>query len=338
MANEKIAFIDHEYHIKTKSGEFLRQILKKNFEIHDFWVGKKNKFKIPIETLKFDNFFFFQILPDLKFLKNAKGKNIIWAPMYDSPHYPIGYSELLWDIIEYYNVKIISFSRLISKALNKRKIKFINLKFYKPTNYSARESKLKKINIFFWYRNDLKLDFFLNFLNLKDINKITYLTLDNLEPEKIITKNLKINFLKKKFLTNKLFKSYLKKHDIFLCPRKKEGIGMAQIEALSVGNYLVGVNDSTMNEYILSNKIGFVIDQSKKKKISLKFVKKYFELRKKINNKNYLKYQNDLKYIPNFIKSKNKKFKKNLLLEFKLNLFFLIKLLTRKINNMLINN
>ena len=198
MVNEKIAFIDHEYHKKTKSGEFLRQVLKKDFDIHDFWIEKKNKFKIPEEILKFDNFFFFQILPDLKFLKNAKGKNIIWAPMYDSPHYPIGYSKLLWEIIEYYNVKIISFSSLISKALNKTKIKFINLKFYKPTNYSTKKNKVKKINIFFWYRNDLKLDFFLNFINFKDINKITYLTLDNLKPEKIIKKNLKINFLKKK--------------------------------------------------------------------------------------------------------------------------------------------
>ena len=68
--------------------------------------------------------------------------------MYDSPHYPMGYSNLLWDIVEYYNIKIISFSRNILIQLKKRKIKSIHLQFYKPTNIDHKK-KNEKLNIFF---------------------------------------------------------------------------------------------------------------------------------------------------------------------------------------------
>ena len=154
--------------------------------------------------------------------------------MYDSPHYPMGYSNLLWDIVEYYNIKIISFSRNILIQLKKRKIKSIHLQFYKPTNIDHKK-KNEKLNIFFWYRNDLKLKYYLNYFNLSDIKNITYLTLDNLKPEEINYKNLNISYQRKKFLNQNIFKSYLKNNDIFLCPRKKEGIGMAQVEAFSFG-------------------------------------------------------------------------------------------------------
>ena len=37
---EKLAFIDHEYHKKTKSGDFLRKILSKEYKITNFGSRK----------------------------------------------------------------------------------------------------------------------------------------------------------------------------------------------------------------------------------------------------------------------------------------------------------
>jgi len=40
----KLAFLDHSYHFKTRSGDFLRDIFKSKFLIKDFWVDKGLKF------------------------------------------------------------------------------------------------------------------------------------------------------------------------------------------------------------------------------------------------------------------------------------------------------
>ena len=41
--------------------------------------------------------------------------------MYDSPMYPTGYSWLLWMMVKFYNVKIITFSKAITNQIFKKK-------------------------------------------------------------------------------------------------------------------------------------------------------------------------------------------------------------------------
>ena len=62
---EKLAFIDHEYHKKTKSGDFLRKILSKEYKITNFWV--KKDLKIPQKAFVYDNFFFFSNFSEIWF-------------------------------------------------------------------------------------------------------------------------------------------------------------------------------------------------------------------------------------------------------------------------------
>ena len=37
----KLAYVDHNYHFKTRSGDFLRDVFKSKFSIKDFWIEKK---------------------------------------------------------------------------------------------------------------------------------------------------------------------------------------------------------------------------------------------------------------------------------------------------------
>ena len=96
---KKLLFVDHDYHKKTKSSDFFRKILKKNFLLQDYWVDKK--LKLDKKIYEYENIFFWQIFPPLKILRKLKNKNITWAPMYDSPMYPTGYSWLLWIIVKF---------------------------------------------------------------------------------------------------------------------------------------------------------------------------------------------------------------------------------------------
>ena len=58
--------------------------------------------------------------------------------------------------------------------------------------------------------------------------------------------------------------------NVFICPRLKEGIGMANVEAISLGKYLISNNDATMSEYIINDKIGIFYNNWKRKNLIFK--------------------------------------------------------------------
>ena len=305
--SKKLAYVDHKYHIKTRSGDFLRDIFKNNFLIKDFWINKDQKFSKKL--LLYENFFFFQILPPIKILEKIKNKNIMWAPMYDSPHHPIGFSPLLWKIINHYNIKVLSFSKSLTKQMIETKVNFIELKYYKKSTIKKKKPQ-KKINIFFWYRQDIRIDDWIKLFNSSDVNKIDLFDLKNDEkatvPDEIKSK-FKINYIRKNFLANNTFKKILNNNDVFISPRKKEGIGMAQVEAISQGKYIVGYNDSTMKEYIKNKKIGYIFPSPNK--IKLSYINKFFKYRLKNNEKSFYEWEKDKKKILLFF---NKKLQKKL--------------------------
>ena len=89
----------------------------------------------------------------------------------------------------------------------------------------------------------------------------------------------------------------MEKYNVFVAPRKKEGIGISIVEAISRGIFIVGYNDSTMNEYISNNKIGFIFDKKTKNKIGLDDVIKNYDFRNDNAKINYNKWQEDKKKI-----------------------------------------
>ena len=116
-------------------------------------------------------------------------------------------------------------------------------------------------------------------------------------------------------------------------PRKKEGIGMGHVEALSYGKYLIAFNDATMNEYILNNKIGFIIDD-KNKKVSKKLILNSRSIREKYAINGYKKYiQNKNKIYKLFEKKIN--FNQNHFIEFKINVSYIFLSINWKLRSIL---
>ena len=324
----KLVFLDHAYHFKTRSGDFLRDIFKSKFLIKNFWVDKNLEFDEKFYS--HENYFFFQILPPLKVLKRLKGKNLMWAPMYDSHHHPIGLSPLLWKIINFYKIKVLSFSKKLSNLMNESNVNFINLKYYKKS-IVKKVKKKKKVNIFFLFRADLQIKNWINLFDPSTVNEI-YLFCHKDQKKPIIPDNVKnnfkINYIIKNFTKNNHFLKILNKSDIFIAPRRKEGIGMALIEALARGKYVVGNNESTMNEYIKNKKIGLLTPTNKKFQIS--FLNKYSNYRFKINDTFYQKWNNEQHKILIFFNSINPIEEKHKINLINIYIIYYLKLIIRK--------
>jgi len=258
---KKLAYIDYWHHEYTKSNDFLKEELAKEFEITNFWWSKYSK--IPInEIKKFDNIFFFQVIFPYRIIKKLGKKNIVWAPMYDGINIRNNFFNwVFWRQMFDINIKILSFSEKIKSYCNKNSIEYLHLQYFnEPTKNICKVNY--PFSILFWFRGDLKLNDWINIFDSKDIKKIYYIDIpDPGKTSEIIDKKIiekyNIEIIKKEFeKSKKKFLNYLSDVDIFIAPRKKEGIGLPLIEAISYGKYVIGFDDATMNEYITNKKIG----------------------------------------------------------------------------------
>ncbi len=292
MKKKRLAFVDYWSHKSTKSGDFLREILSEKFEIVDFWWKEKDT--IPINDLKrFDYLFFFHVMFPYQIMKKLDHKKIMWAPMYDGLTFRnIFFRSIFWKQISNLGIKVLKFSNKITESISNEKIETLKLNYYlKPEiSLSKRDNKL---NIFFWDRGRININDWIKFFNKDDINEI--LCFPKPDPGKEIDKKIyedickkyNLKLIEKKFMPKNEFIKILEKYNVFIAPRKKEGIGMSIVEAISKGIFIVGYNDSTMNEYISNDKIGFIFNESTSSKILTKDIIENYEYRKKNAEVNY---------------------------------------------------
>ena len=152
---KKLAYVDFWTHKDTKSGDFLREILSEEFEIKDFWWKPREKFPLN-ELKKYDYIFFFHIIFPYQHMKHLSGKNIMWAPMYDSlDKYgvvnftnPI-FRKIFWRQMSSLGIKILKFSNKIDESIGTIKLDTLSLRYYlKPASLKLN-NKTNKLKIFF---------------------------------------------------------------------------------------------------------------------------------------------------------------------------------------------
>lgn len=316
---KKLAFVDYWHHQHTRSNDFLRNELSKEFQITEFWWSKSSK--IPLNELKkFDYIFFFQVMLPYRLIKKIGTKKIFWAPMYDGLNFRNFFFEwIFWKQIFDNNIRVISFSNKISEKCMKFSIDFLQLRYFMKPQISFHNINYP-YSILFWDRGDLKIEDWLDIFDPRDVKKIYYI--DTPDPGKN-TKGIKrdlldkydIEIIKRKFRENRNeFLQYLKKSDIFITPRKKEGIGLPAIEAISYGKYIIGYDDSTLNEYLVDSKIGKLFKDNKVK-IDHKDILDSNNYRLEYARKKFLSWEKEKNLINSFIFKETKVNKLNLLVK-----------------------
>ncbi len=298
----KLAFIDHSFHKKTKSANFLRELFDESFKVDNYWDDSWNgglEFDITI-CKNYDYIFYFQILSKIEDLQKIEAK-IIWAPMYDGQR--LDY--LYWKFLSTTDILVLSFSKKIKEQCDKFGIKNLYIKKYINPNKYNDKIKYEGNHIFFWYRGGIKFNFIKNILNPEEIDSFVYLS--NPDPtyekeiiEKTDIQKYKLEIIESKFIPQIEYLKYLYNSNIFIAPRMQEGIGMSFLEALSIGHSIIAYNDSTMNEYIVNDLNGYLFDDNTVQ-INLKNNKIILENNRINKELNYLEWCSQKKEIIKFI-------------------------------------
>ena len=268
MIKPTMAFVDEHIHQLTKSGDFMMKILSEHFEVTRYWddyyLTRKN---VPLEELnKYEYVFFWQTLNSIDELKKITGK-IIWVPLSDG--YPDEFN--LWKLLASdVPMKILSFSKKMTSVCERFGIPALTVKYYlNPVEFRFNIPKTGR-HLFFWYRSNLYFKELKNIIFPAEIDSFIYRSNPDIAFERELIdpsdiEKFKIKLVETKYTTRKEYFDLLSQANIFISPRKKEGIGLSFIEAMAMGMVVIGYNNPTMNEYIKNGVNGYLFDRNTKK-------------------------------------------------------------------------
>lgn len=261
----RLAFVDHSFHQKTRSGDFLRNLFSAQFEVVDFWddswEGGTAVTAAEINAGNFSHVFFFQsFLPstELRQLQPV----IMWAPMYDALRDKTpGY----WLELTTIPMKILCFSTTLAKQLQSYGFDIYTTQYWFDPATLPQVSNYSSIRVFFWQRRDITFAQVKALLGDTLVEKcIVKLNPDPLyqsaKPTATDIDRYHITVVEG-FMDKAEYLRQLQQCNVFISPRRYEGIGMSFLEAMAMGLVVVGMNHATINEYIQTNDIGRLFDE-----------------------------------------------------------------------------
>lgn len=272
---KRLLYIDHDFHNKTKSSQFLEELLKSAYEVEvcNFDPYDKDP-ESAFECLKnkeFDILVLFQVTPDLERLKkNVSFKHAVFFPMYDASG---GLDDDFWE--QYRSFNIINFSRSLHERLLG-----LGLSSYYIQYFPKPAESLKYGNpghVFFWQRlTDLNIDLVERLLRKIRVERIhVHKVLDPYqtfsEPSLAIAGKIKYSVW---FDTREEMLRVMESCALYIAPRLYEGIGMSFLEAMAMGRCVIAPDSPTMNEYIVHGKNGLLYNYHKPKPIKASRIEK----------------------------------------------------------------
>lgn len=284
----KLLFIGHTYHKKTKSSQFMQDILSNYYDIENFYFDPytedmQTAFKV-LNGRKFDVLVLWQIMPEIDRLKKyISFEHAAFFPMYDGvpPR-----SDRIW--YQYRNVNIISFSKTLHDEL--KNLGFSSYYFqYFPKPIEITDFGNEK-SVFFWQRiNDITIN---TVGRLIDFNNLEHIHMHRaIDPSQTFVEP-PVDILSKVtsstwFDTREDMQKQMQKSAIYIAPRMFEGIGMSFLEAMAMGRCVIAPNYPTMNEYIKDGENGILYDLNNIKPVDLSRVREIQEKTKKYIESGY---------------------------------------------------
>lgn len=264
---KSLLFIGHEFHQKTKSADFLKDLLSEKYEVESIYLNPDENYSFEnLAGKSYDVVILLQLMPSIKELrKYIQFKHCAFFPMYDMTK---TLNSPLWS--EYVECNIINFAKdfhntCINGGLSSYYIQY----FPKPQNITDYGDEA---SVFFWQRSEkITTKTLEKVIDADKINKLflhkstdpknKFIPPAKLWGEKVVYSSW--------FDTKEEMQKYIQKSALYFAPRKYEGIGMSFLEAMATGRCVIAPDYPTMNEYIKNGETGFLYNLKKPKKLDI---------------------------------------------------------------------
>lgn len=269
----KIAYIDHSYHEKTKSNDFISEILTSHgHQVDRFWDSSwRGGDAVRFDKVQhYDAIILFQLPPQWPGSLHKLHPNITFIPMLDS----LGYThERQLNSISYWskfaNIKILNFSRAVHYVCNAFGLVSRHFQYFQPPRPHPPVQR-PGLHGFFWARREdqISVDTILTLIGDTQFDSLhIHLAPDPgapmpKAPPREICQKFNIT-TSNWFEEKKDFEAVLDRANVFFAPRLEEGIGQAMLEAFLRGQCVVAPDCGTMNEYIMHGVNGLLYAHNK---------------------------------------------------------------------------
>ena len=259
---KKMLFIAHEFHQKSKSYEFLVQLLQPQYDITLAFLPpaafSAKDCLAEFAGSHFDVILGFQILPPVPALKSFTGAQPVFFPMFDHSG--------RWGIeqwIPYRALRIISFSKTMAINLQRWGFDAHYLQFFPEPGPEPASGNPRKA--FFWNRTErITIQTVLKLLSKSAARNLhVHKGLDPgqryFPPQEADLAAFQIDF-STWFESKQEMRDKIQECSLYFAPRLFEGIGLSFLEAMAMGRCVIAPDRPTMNEYITHGKTGFLYD------------------------------------------------------------------------------
>ncbi|GAP38672.1 glycosyltransferase [Piscinibacter sakaiensis] len=259
----KLLFVDHAFHRTTRSSEFFVRILRRFFEVEILDIEPEEDATPLPDLSRLDHDLV--VLWQMDYLAPAfiaRGMRVVVVPMYDG-------SSSLPDVhwVWARQARFLCFSRRLHHRIERAGGRALRLRYYKPARAGAEHRAFDRLRVFLWQRRPE------HGLNLALVERLFGSQLESvhvhdsaddrsLDTSPYLARQSPQYRLTRSswFKNGKSYEDLLTQHNVFIAPRRSEGIGMGFLEAMAHGMLVVANADSTHDEYISNWVSGLLID------------------------------------------------------------------------------
>ncbi|QHI70286.1 glycosyltransferase [Tichowtungia aerotolerans] len=258
---KKLLFIGIGFHTKTRSCQFVLDLLTDHFDVTVCHVDQyqSDPFRaLPGASGRYDVLVCWQIMPPRDLLdRYFKWKHAALFPMYDSASED-GNPEHWYP---YRDFNIICFSEKLHKRVSRMGFSSQYIQYFpEPTPMAGWGDPHA---VFFWARQEA--------VNCRSVEKLLQHTDIKkmhvhraMDPHQTFVEPTLDGAIQYSFSTwfedRQEMKQLVNDSAFYIAPRLREGIGMSFLEAMAAGRCVIAPDDSTMNEYIVHGKTGYLYD------------------------------------------------------------------------------
>jgi len=301
----RLVFWDQSFHKKTNSSEFFLRLINPNVEVmrrwDDRWQGGEQPDVGEIDALNPDVVIFFQAIPPAHELLKLRCPTKIWVPMWDSVWFLPDRAWLPYLVVD---IKIVSFCTALHEKVSGLGFKSFYIQYFPRPSVKVADDEGS--SIFFWHRrSDINWSVVRALLNDSDIKTMFYkrdpdpnCTIDS--PSDIDIGRFNIQTIEG-WISKREYMECLGRCNVFIAPRAYEGIGLANLEAMSRGLCVVSPDYPTANEYIKDGVSGFLYDIENPPPIDLSTANRLGHSARQSISDGYGRWENDKKKIQDLI-------------------------------------
>jgi hypothetical protein len=235
----------------------MRAFLAESYCVTDFWLeGGSSVAAATLNT--FDVIFFWQVLNPVDELRRLRTQ-VYWAPMYDGETFNPG----RWKQLTLLGVRIVAFARPIQVQAVRFGLPSLHVRYF-PEPAGGRRALRVPARIFIWDRGSLPVPLLASLFAPSQVDRIVYRGLlgEGGEVPRELAARYRVEPLPGRFLPREEYRQLLETVDVYVAPRRREGIGLTFLEALAMGKCVVAYDEATMNEYVTHGTNGLLFTET----------------------------------------------------------------------------